>query len=148
MDLMVNYSGALVPSNTTLLPVLSRNASFWQIDVREKLIIDLHYLNGTWDQYWITGVAINQLPPNGSGLEGECHTQVDANDTEEFELRRQLGGISNQLTSPYATDGLYKFSSVARSRDVSVKVSVTPVLADKVEVSLIHAFSADNSLIL
>ena len=119
--------------STFPLPLISQDNTFWLLHINESLIINLKNIFGS--RLIITGIAINQIPPQTEFLRDKCVTNVDYEDTQEFLIRNTIDGVSSNLVSGYSSDGLYVFNGVARDLDVSVKRAVNPTLSDAIEVS-------------
>ena len=114
------------------IPLTSQENAFWRVQTDQTIIFNFE--NTFEEQFWITAVAINEIPADPA-LVSDCYLNTDESETQLYAIRT-IGeeGLAD-LKSVYNGDEVYSFRPVAEGVNVSVKVAVNPVLSRGIEVS-------------
>ena len=115
------------------IPITSQENAFWKLQTDQTVRFNLQ--NTFETRFWITGVAINEIPPFDPQLQFDCNLDTNELDTQLYGIKTIDEGMIVDLTSFYSEAGTYSFRPVSEGVNVSVKIAVNPVVSSGIEVS-------------
>ena len=129
------------------IPLTSQRNAFWKILPDQPIRFNLEHISE--DPFWITGVAINEIPEFDATLQLDCDLNPNELDTQFYAISTFGDEGTFDLESVYTEGQNYSFKPVAEGVDVSVKIAVNPVVASGIEVrNIVFTLDAEICQIL